>query len=488
MKSFIIAKSYLKRLYRKVSLGGKRTTVGYGFALLLLALLSVTSYQNATELSDNATEIRQTQVAFLTLTEMSALLIDAESARPGYFLLDNPDDPEELARERTAVDLLYTRIEQLRPLLNSFQSQQQLDRLQTLIAQRVQLTRQQVQSKPSSNPALADDRANPSDTLMLQQIQRNRQEVRQILDSLRLEESDLVQTYLDQSQRNLRSRLFIERWGSFLTFLIMLSVYLMLRRQKLGRERAEEGRRQMVQQKALTDLKLEFFSMVSHEFRTPLSLISGSAQLLNESLKPLVATRKLKNLQRIQTSAKLMSQMLNDVLMIARADAGKLEFNPKPLELQTFCLNLIEDMQVFSPSARSIQFSYQGQITHAQLDEKLLYSLLSNLLSNALKYSPLEAPVRFHLVSNPNQITFQVRDQGIGIVPEDLPNLYQPFSRGHNTGTALGSGLGLTVVKRCVELHHGEILVESAIAQGTTFTVILPTQQTSLEASRNPHS
>ena len=462
-------------------MGGKRTTLGYGLALILIALLSVTSYQNATQLSANATEIRQTQTAFLTLTDMSALLIDAESARPGYFLLDNPDDLEELNRDRTAVNRLHTQIVQLRPLLNSSQSQHQLDRLQTLIAQRVQLITQQVHPRQQSGTASQNGTVNRSSDQVFQKIQQNRQEVRQILDGLRLEESNLIQVYLEEARQNLRSRLFLEQWGTSLTFLILIGVYVMLQRQKIGREQAEAGRRVLAQQKALTDLKLEFFSMVSHEFRTPLSLITGSAQLLNESLKPLVEASKLKNLQRIRASAKLMSQMLNGVLMIARADAGKLEFNPTFLELQTFCLNLIEDVQVFSHSTRLIKFSYQGQITQARLDEKLMYSLLSNLLSNAVKYSPPETPIHFRLVSSPTQITFQVQDEGIGILPEDLADLYSPFSRGSNAGNALGSGLGLTVVKRCVELHKGRIFVESAIDKGTTFTVVLPTDHASLD-------
>jgi signal transduction histidine kinase len=282
-----------------------------------------------------------------------------------------------------------------------------------------------------------------------------------------------MQQQRTQAQSTLRSRLQIEALGNILTFFILLGVYVILRRQKLRRENAEARQRQMAQQNELTQIKLQFFSMLSHEFRTPLSLITGSAQLLKDSLKPLGEGSQLKNLSRIQSSAKLMNQQLNDLLMVARADAGKMEFNPVSLEMQTFCLNLIEDFQTFGDASRPIQFSKRGKSTHAMVDEKLLYSILSNLLSNALKYSEPHSTVYFMMICEPYVVTFAIRDEGVGIPPDDQPHLYSLFSRGRNVQETMGSGLGLAVVKRCVDLHQGKISVESEIGVGTTVTVRL---------------
>jgi signal transduction histidine kinase len=108
------------------------------------------------------------------------------------------------------------------------------------------------------------------------------------------------------------------------------------------------------------------------------------------------------------------------------------------------------------------------------LDEKLLYSILSNLLDNAIKYSALETPVYFTLICEPDAVTFQIRDEGIGIDIPEQQKLYDPFSRGKNAREIIGTGLGLAVVKKCLDLHQGEISAESEVGKGTTFTVRIP--------------
>jgi signal transduction histidine kinase len=202
-------------------------------------------------------------------------------------------------------------------------------------------------------------------------------------------------------------------------------------------------------------------------------LILGSAQLLDEALKHQIEPTKLKNLYRIQSSAKLMTQLLSDILTLARADAGKLEYRPEWIEIQTFCLNLVEDFQLYG-DRRSIRFTQQGDCIHAYVDEKLLYSILSNLLSNAIKFSPADSTVHLALVCEPDAISFQVSDQGIGIPEAEQPHLYELFVRGANVREISGTGLGLAVVKRCLDLHNGEILVKSEPGVGTTFTVRIP--------------
>ena len=193
--------------------------------------------------------------------------------------------------------------------------------------------------------------------------------------------------------------------------------------------------------------------------------------MLEESLKDMVEPARLKNLYRIQTSAKTMTQLLNDILMLARADAGKLEYNPKWLEIQTFCLNLIEDFQIFSHARRSLSFQQKGDRTHAYLDEKLMYSILSNILSNAVKYSPDDSTIYFTLIDEQDAIVFQIRDEGIGIPPADLEKMYEPFNRGSNAREIRGTGLGLAVVRKCLALHQGDIKVQSEVGVGTSFTI-----------------
>jgi PAS domain S-box-containing protein len=227
-------------------------------------------------------------------------------------------------------------------------------------------------------------------------------------------------------------------------------------------------------EKELRKLQLRFFSMASHEFRTPLSTILASAHLLESCAHKWPEEKRLRNLRRIQAAGKNMTQLLNDILTINRAETGKLECHPQPIDLEKFCRHLVEEMQINADSKHKITFLSQGQCRKASVDEKLLRSILTNLLSNASKYSPQGGEVHLALTCEQNEVTFQIQDQGIGIPPEDLPHLFEPFHRGKNVEHIAGTGLGITVVKKCLDLQGGKISLNSQVGVGTTVTVTIP--------------
>ncbi len=240
------------------------------------------------------------------------------------------------------------------------------------------------------------------------------------------------------------------------------------------RKRAEEVQRNLEKELELNELKIRFFSMVSHEFRTPLSTILISAQLLENSNKEWSEEKKLKNLHRIQSSAKTMTQLLTDILTLTRAEAGKLEFRPQPLDLEDFCFSLLEEIKFSTRAEKDILFVSQCSQRIAWMDERMLRSIVTNLVDNAIKYSPDDSKIYFTLSDESGQAIFQIQDQGIGISPEEEEQLYQAFQRGENVGDVTGTGLGLAVVKKCVELHGGSIKLESKVGVGTTFSVRIP--------------
>jgi len=240
------------------------------------------------------------------------------------------------------------------------------------------------------------------------------------------------------------------------------------------RKRAEEIRRNLEKERELGELKLRFFSMASHEFRTPLSTILISAQLLENSSPNWTPEKKLKNLHRIQSAAKTMTQLLTDILTLTRAESGKLEFKPERLDLDKFCRDLVEEVELSSRAQQNIFFISHCPVKNGYLDEKLLRSILSNLLSNAVKYSREDSHIYFTLDCESESVIFEIQDQGIGISREDQENLFESFHRGQNVGDVPGTGLGLAVVKKCVDLHGGSITVQSKVGVGTTFTVTLP--------------
>ncbi|MGB5959453.1 MAG: ATP-binding protein [Coleofasciculaceae cyanobacterium] len=227
-------------------------------------------------------------------------------------------------------------------------------------------------------------------------------------------------------------------------------------------------------EKELNELKSRFISMASHEFRTPLTTILGSAELLKHYSYKWSSEKKLVHFERINSNVQHLAELLNDVLLIGQVEAGKLEFNPERLDVVQFCSSLFEDLQLSARSEHTITFTCQVSQLEGYLDEKLLRHILSNLLSNAIKYSPTGSTVNFELVCQNDLAIFHVQDSGIGIPLEDQQHLFESFHRAKNVGNIPGTGLGLSIVKRSVDLHGGSITVESEVKVGTTFTVTIP--------------
>ena len=236
----------------------------------------------------------------------------------------------------------------------------------------------------------------------------------------------------------------------------------------------QELRVSLEKEKELNELKSRFVSMTSHEFRTPLSTILSSCELLEHYRHKWTPAKELTHLHRIQSAVKRMTDMLNDVLIIGKAEAGKLEYRPKPLDLVEYCWQLVEEVQLNFGNQHMISFTSQYESLQCCMDEKLLGHILSNLLSNAIKYSPIGSNVKFTLAGEDGQAVIEIQDWGIGIPEEDLPRLFESFHRATNVGNILGTGLGLAIVKKCVDIHQGKIAVRSTLEFGTNFTVTLP--------------
>jgi signal transduction histidine kinase len=235
-----------------------------------------------------------------------------------------------------------------------------------------------------------------------------------------------------------------------------------------------ETRLALAEERELNELKSRFVSMVSHELRTPLTVVRTSIELL-EKYGHLTSEEKRKDYYtRCHAAINNMTQLLEDVLTINRADAGKLEFQPTTIDVLRFCQDLIEELTISSGSSHPVQFDHSDECGVAKVDPVLLRSILLNLLSNAMKYSPAQQPIDFRLSCTENTATFEIQDYGIGIPAADQPHLFDLFYRASNVSTIRGAGLGLAIVRQCVELHQGKITVYSQEGEGTQFTVVLP--------------
>lgn len=243
------------------------------------------------------------------------------------------------------------------------------------------------------------------------------------------------------------------------------------------RRAKEEIMRALEKERELNELKSRFVAMASHEFRTPLATILSSAELLERYGGRLPEGERQALFESIRAGVERMTRLLDNVLLIGRAEAQLLEFQPGPTDLALFCEKLVEEMRLAAGRAHVLDYAFEGPRRTVRLDERLLRHMLVNLISNAFKYSPEGGEVRFRAVLAEAEAAFEVADRGIGIPEEDQARLFETFHRARNVGNIAGTGLGLAIVKKSVDLHGGRIRFESAPGRGTRFHVTIPLAQ-----------
>jgi PAS domain S-box-containing protein len=244
-------------------------------------------------------------------------------------------------------------------------------------------------------------------------------------------------------------------------------------------QKTRELHEALEKEKELGELKSRFVSMASHEFRTPLASILAASDILKRYGDRMTSEQKMERLNKIQAEIRHMTRLLEDILLIGKAEAGKLEFNPILLNLRKFCQDLVHEMEVTTQTGHKVVFSYRVPYEEVSLDEKLMRHIIINLLSNAVKYSPAGSTVYLNVSGKEGGIIFQIQDEGIGIPEEDQKRLFEPFHRARNVGDISGTGLGLAILKKAVDLHGGTIHVDSKEGCGTTFTITIPTGERS---------
>jgi signal transduction histidine kinase len=243
----------------------------------------------------------------------------------------------------------------------------------------------------------------------------------------------------------------------------------------------------LAQEQELSALKTSFTSMVSHEFRTPLSVIQSSIDLLTHYADRMDSGRRLEKLHLITRQVTRLVKLLDDVLTFTRAESTGFAFKPASLDLVALCEEICEELKGSSQKEITIAFAHQGSCRRVWGDEFLLSHILQNLISNAIKYSHDGGTVRIMVACDRDRMTLCVEDQGIGIPKQGQDRLFEAFHRATNVGQIPGTGMGLAIVKRAVDAHGGTIACESVEGQGTRFTVTLPATGGSEEGESDEH-
>ncbi|MDX5346355.1 MAG: response regulator [Hymenobacteraceae bacterium] len=235
-----------------------------------------------------------------------------------------------------------------------------------------------------------------------------------------------------------------------------------------------ELRKALEKEKELHELKSRFVTIASHEFRTPLSTVLSSASLISKYHTEADDDKRQKHVERIKSAVSNLTNILNDFLSISRMEEGKIYNVPTPIELEDFAKCVIEEMQGFLKPGQKINYQHAGSATTVNLDKQLLKNVFLNLLSNASKYSTENQTIWFNTEITPDEICVTVKDEGIGIPEADQTHLFTPFFRAKNVTNIQGTGLGLNIVKRYIEIIGGTLQFESELDKGTTFIATFP--------------
>jgi PAS domain S-box-containing protein len=238
--------------------------------------------------------------------------------------------------------------------------------------------------------------------------------------------------------------------------------------------RTDELHQALSRERELGEMKSSFVSMVSHEFRTPLGVIMSATDVLQRYFERLAPDKRARHLDMIFRSTRNLANLMEEVLLLGRVEEGRMQFAPISLDLERLCRGIVDELVSATGATTPIHFSCLTLLEGAVSDEGLLRSILSNLISNAVKYSEPGTPVEFTALRRERNVVFTIKDRGIGIPKADQARLFTSFTRGSNVGERPGTGLGLVVVQRCVALHGGELQLESEPGIGTVITVALP--------------
>jgi len=227
-------------------------------------------------------------------------------------------------------------------------------------------------------------------------------------------------------------------------------------------------------EKELNQLKSRFISMASHEFRTPLSTIQLSASLIDKYAEAAGIAEISKHVNKIKGSVTGLTAILNNFLQIEKLESGKVEAHFSDFDLKELAVEVAEEMQSLAKTNQKIDYRNLTENTLVKLDKNLIKNCIINLITNAIKYSHEGSLIEFTTEITPQKCIISVKDNGIGIPLEDQKYLFGAFFRANNTGSILGTGLGLNIVARHVGLMHGEVNFESTPGKGTLFTLIFP--------------
>jgi PAS domain S-box-containing protein len=251
-----------------------------------------------------------------------------------------------------------------------------------------------------------------------------------------------------------------------------ISIKMKIQQQLKDRELELEN--SLKKEKELGELKSRFVSMASHEFRTPLATITSSASLISRYTEHDQQANREKHINRVKSSVTHLTGILNDFLSMNKLEEGHINTNFETFDPSELCIEVVEELHSLLKKDQHIECKHEPDIGMIYTERKILKNTFINLISNAIKYTKDDGKIHCTLVVTNDQLEFTVKDNGIGIPEEDQKHMFERFFRASNVTNIEGTGLGLNIVKKYIEILHGDITFESKLYHGTTFKVVIP--------------
>jgi len=288
-------------------------------------------------------------------------------------------------------------------------------------------------------------------------------ERKKIEDNIKKQRQELEQMAIDMRKLNAQLEVKVEERTLILKEAL-----------KKLEESQEELSQALSQEKQLSEIKSRFVSMASHEFRTPLSTILSSATLISKYPTTDENDKRERHLKKIKDSVGHLNNLLEDFLSLGKLEEGKVSVNISSFGVKEFIDDIVEEMKVIQKKGQQIICHYAGG-ENFTTDKRLLKNILINLFSNAFKFSDEDRSVWINIENKNDHLHVSIRDQGMGIPEEDQHHLFTTFFRGKNATNIEGTGLGLPIVKRYIDLLNGYVSLKSKLGDGTTVDFTLPT-------------
>ena len=282
-------------------------------------------------------------------------------------------------------------------------------------------------------------------------------------------EKAIIQQKEEMAEANKR----IKQMNEMLEFKVAERTRMLQETMKELEQSRDDLSQALEKEKQLNDMKSRFVSMASHEFRTPLSTILSSITLLSKYITTEEQTRRDKHIDRIKSSVSNLTEILNEFLSLGKIEDGKVEPRWTEFSLPEHVISVIKQLETICKPGQEIIYNHAGE-EMADLDPSLLKNVFINLINNAIKFSPERKPIQVNTVVNEIGIQISIKDEGLGISKEDQQHLFERFFRGNNVTNIQGTGLGLHIVSRYIQLMKGTIECQSELESGTTFHIFFP--------------